>query len=285
MPNYKAELIGVFGHPVNENPTVAVQEAAFKALGLNWRYLTVEVLPENLEDAMRGVRAFGMRGINLTIPHKIAVMKYLDSIADDAKVIGAVNTVVNREGKLHGENTDGKGFITSLTQEGKTSIPGKRIVILGAGGAARAIAVELALRGAGEITIVNRGRERGQDLTRTIAAHSATRASYVAWNGILKIPESTDILINATSIGLFPNIDEKPLIDYDTIRSAMVVCDVIPNPPRTPFLKEAEKRGATAIDGLGMLVNQGAIGFTLWTGRDAPVEVMREALAKEFRAV
>lgn len=285
MPNYKAELIGVFGHPVNENPTVAVQEAAFKALGLNWRYLTVEVLPENLEDAMRGVRAFGMRGINLTIPHKIAVMKYLDSIAEDAKLIGAVNTVVNRDGKLHGENTDGKGFITSLTQGGHVSIPGKRIVILGAGGAARAIAVELALRGAGEITIVNRGRERGRDLASTIATHSAARTRYVAWNGILKIPESADILINATSIGLFPNIDEKPLIDYDTIRSGMVVCDVIPNPPRTPFLKEAEKRGATAIDGLGMLVNQGAIGFTLWTGLDAPVEVMREALAKEFGAV
>jgi len=285
VPNYKAELIGVFGHPVNENPTVAVQEAAFKALGLNWRYLTVEVLPEKLEDAMRGVRAFGMRGINLTIPHKIAVMKYLDSIAEDAKLIGAVNTVVNRDGKLHGENTDGKGFIISLTQEGHVSIPGKRVVILGAGGAARAIAVELALRGAGEIMIVNRGRERGQDLASTIAAHSAARTRYVAWNGILKIPERADILINATSIGLFPNIDEKPLIDYDTIRSGMVVCDVIPNPPRTPFLKEAEKRGATAIDGLGMLVNQGAIGFTLWTGLDAPVEVMREALAKEFGAV
>ncbi|MCE5256729.1 MAG: shikimate dehydrogenase, partial [Spirochaetaceae bacterium] len=275
MPDYKAELIGVFGHPVNENPTVVMQEAAFREMGLNWRYLTVEVLPEDLADAMRGVKAFGMRGINLTIPHKIAVMQYLDTIADDARLIGAVNTVVNRDGSLHGENTDGKGFITSLIEDGKVSIAGKRIMLLGAGGAARSIAVELALRGAGGITIVNRGRERGEELAQNIAAHTKCKTGYVAWDGVLQIPETVDILINATSIGLFPNIDDKPSVDYETIRPGMTVCDVIPNPPRTPFLKEAARRGATTIDGLGMLVNQGAIGFKLWTGLDAPVEVMR----------
>ncbi|HOV93850.1 MAG TPA: shikimate dehydrogenase [Spirochaetales bacterium] len=282
MPNYKAELVGVFGHPVSENPTVVVQEAAFNALNLNWRYLTIEVLPEQLGDAIRGLRAFNMRGINLTIPHKIEVMQFLDSIAEDARLIGAVNTVINNGGNLHGENTDGKGFIRSLTEESHVSIPGKKVVVLGAGGAARAIAVELALRGAGEILVVNRSTERGEALVSSVINCSEAKSRYIPWSGILKIPYDTDILINATSIGLFPGVDDKPLIDYDTIRPEMVVCDVIPNPPRTAFLKEAEKRGAKTIDGLGMLVNQGAIGFKLWTGLDAPVDVMKRALAKEF---
>ena len=282
MPNYKAELVGVFGHPVSENPTVVVQEAAFQALNLNWRYLTIEVLPEQLGDAIRGLRAFNMRGINLTIPHKIEVMQFLDSVAEDARLIGAVNTVINNGGKLHGENTDGKGFIRSLTEEGHVSIPGKKVVVLGAGGAARAITVELALRGAGEILVVNRNTEHGEALVNAVITCSKAKSRYVPWSGTLKIPHDTDILINATSIGLFPGVEDKPLIDYDTIRPEMVVCDVIPNPPRTAFLKEAEKRGAKTIDGLGMLVNQGAIGFKLWTGLDAPVDVMKRALAKEF---
>ena len=282
MPNYKAELVGVFGHPVSENPTVVVQEAAFHALNLNWRYLTIEVLPEQLGDAIRGLRAFNMRGINLTIPHKIEVMQFLDSVAEDARLIGAVNTVINNGGKLHGENTDGKGFIRSLTEDSHVSIPGKKVVVLGAGGAARAITVELALRGAGEILVVNRNTEHGEALVNTVITCSKAKSRYVPWSGTLKIPHDTDILINATSIGLFPGIEDKPAIDYDTIRPEMVVCDVIPNPPRTAFLKEAEKRGAKTIDGLGMLVNQGAIGFKLWTGLDAPVDVMKRALAKEF---
>jgi shikimate dehydrogenase len=282
MPNYKAELVGVFGHPVSENPTVVVQEAAFNALNLNWRYLTIEVLPEQLGDAMRGLRAFNMRGVNLTIPHKIEVMQFLDSIAEDARLIGAVNTVINNGGNLHGENTDGKGFIRSLTEESHVSIPSKKVVVLGAGGAARAIVVELALRGAGEILVVNRSTERGEALVNTVITCSEAKSRYIPWSGILKIPYDTDILINATSIGLFPGVEEKPGIDYDTIRPGMVVCDVIPNPPRTAFLKEAERRGAKTIDGLGMLVNQGAIGFKLWTGLDAPVDVMKRALAREF---
>lgn len=282
MPNYKAELVGVFGHPVSENPTVVVQEAAFNALNLNWRYLTIEVLPEQLGDAIRGLRAFNMRGINLTIPHKIEVMQFLDSIAEDARLIGAVNTVINNGGNLHGENTDGKGFIRSLTEESHVSIPSKKVVVLGAGGAARAIVVELALRGAGEILVVNRSTERGEALVNTVITCSKAKSRYIPWSGILKIPYDTDILINATSIGLFPGVDDKPSIDYDTIRPEMVVCDVIPNPPRTAFLKEAEKRGAKTIDGLGMLINQGAIGFKLWTGLDAPVDIMKRALAKEF---
>jgi shikimate dehydrogenase len=274
--------VGVFGYPVGENPTVVMMEAAFRELGLNWRYLTVEVKPENLADAMRGLRAFGMRGVNLTIPHKIEVMKYLDEIASDAGLIGAVNTVVAENGRLRGENTDGKGFIRSLKEQSSARIAGSKVFLLGAGGAARSIAVELALAGAGHMVIANRTVSRGEALVRTLNDSTRCQAEFQLWKGRLTIPEDTDILINATSIGLFPDSEALPNIDYRTIRPDLVVCDVIPNPPRTAFLKNAEARGAKTIDGLGMLVNQGVIGFKLWTGLDAPREVMMEALSKEF---
>jgi shikimate dehydrogenase len=280
-PNYKAELVGVFGHPVAENPTVVMEEAGFQALGLNWRYLTIEVLPEDLAAAMRGMRAFNMKGINLTIPHKVEVLKYLDEVKPDAALMGAVNTVVRIGDKLVGENTDGKGFMRALTQDAKVNPKGKKVLVLGAGGAARSITVELALAGAQQITIVNRSVERGKGLTELINTKTPAKASFAAWQGRYAIQGDTDILVNATSIGLPPLSDEKPEIDYATIRPGMVVCDVIPA-PSTPFLKEAQERGAKSVDGLGMLVYQGAIGFKLWTGLDAPVDAMYQALSKAF---
>jgi shikimate dehydrogenase len=280
-PNYKAELVGVFGHPVAENPTVAMQEAGFQALQLNWRYLTIEVLPEELEAAMRGMRAFNMKGINLTIPHKVEVLKYLDEIKADAALMGAVNTVVRVGDNLVGENTDGKGFMRALTQDAKVDPKGKKVLVLGAGGAARSITVELALAGAQQITVVNRSMERGKRLTDLLISKTTVKAGFSAWQGKYAIPDDTDILVNATSIGLAPHSEEKAEINYGTIRPGMVVCDVIPA-PTTPFLNEAKERGAKAVDGLGMLVYQGAIAFKLWTGREAPVQAMHEALAKAF---
>lgn len=277
-PNYKAELVGVFGHPVAENPTIVMQEAAFHALGLNWRYLTIEVYPEDLADAMRGLRAFNMRGVNLTLPHKVEVLKYLDEISPAARLMGAVNTVVRQGNKLVGENTDGKGFMQSLRSDAGVDPMGKRIVVLGAGGAARAISVELALAGAAQITVVNRSTRRGQALVDLLNEKTSVEAVFAAWEQTYTLPTSNDVLVNATSIGLFPNMEDQPDIDYATIHPGMVVCDVIPNPPRTPFLNRACARGAQTLDGLGMLVYQGAIGFKLWTGLDAPVKVMRSAL-------
>jgi len=282
-PNYKAELVGVFGHPVSENPTIIMQEAAFQALRLNWRYLTIEVHPEDLKDAIMGLRAFNMRGINLTIPHKVEVLKYLDEVVTDARVMGAVNTVYREGNRLIGANTDGKGFLTSLTLDARVDPRGKNVVILGAGGAARAIGVELALAGAGEVTIVNRSQKLGEELVNLLNTNTPVKVKFVSWVSTYTIPSDTDILVNATSIGLFPNIDQKPDIRYDSITPHMTICDVIPNPPYTPFLQEAGRRGAKTLDGLGMLVYQGAIGFKLWTGLEAPVEVMKKALAKEFR--
>ncbi|MGA2546416.1 MAG: shikimate dehydrogenase [Rectinemataceae bacterium] len=278
--NYKSELVGVFGHPVAENPTIVMMEAAFHAAGVDYRYLTIEVLPEGLEAAIAGIRAMGFRGINLTIPHKIEVMKHLDEISENATLIGAVNTVYRRGDRLIGENTDGKGFLASLREEGMDPA-GKSFVILGAGGAARAVSVELALAGAARIVIVNRDEGRGRELARRVTGIGRTVAEYAPWVPGYRPPEGTDVIANATSIGLYPD-PSRPDVDYGAIGPSIRVCDVIPNPPHSAFLREAEARGARTLDGLGMLVNQGAIGFLLWTGLQAPVAAMREALAKEF---
>lgn len=281
MKNYRAELTGVFGDPVDDNPTGVVEEAAFAAKNLNYRYLTIKVLPENLRKAMDSVKIFDMKGINLTMPHKIKVLPYLDELSPAAEIIGAVNTVIQKEGKLFGENTDGKGFVTALKNSGET-LDKKNVTILGAGGAARAIAVECALNGAAHINIINRSIEKGEELASLIQMKTDSSAKYLNWKNNMEIPSDTDILINATSIGFSPNVTDKPDIDYTTITPEMCVCDVIFNPAETIFLKSAAENGAKTITGLGMLVQQAALNFTLWTGVEAPVDVMEDALKKEF---
>jgi shikimate dehydrogenase len=279
--NYRAELVGVFGDPVDGNPTGVMEEAAFAACNLNYRYLTLRVTKDDLDDAMKALRAFHMKGMNLTMPHKINVIPYLDELSEAAELIGAVNTIVVRDGKLFGENTDGKGFVQALENE-KISLKGANIVILGAGGAARAIAVECALAGAASLTIVNRTRERAQELADLLNARTNAAAAAKEWTGIYPIPEGTDILINATSIGFHPDSDQKPEIDYDTITGGMVVTDVVFHPVDTLFLQEARRHGAKTVTGLGMLACQGALNFTLWTGVEAPLAVMEETLRREF---
>lgn len=170
-----------------------MQEAAFHALNLNWRYLTLEVYPDDLGDAFIGLKAFNMKGINLTIPHKVNVLPYLDEIADDAALMGAVNTVRIENGKLIGENTDGKGFINALVQDAGVRPEGKKAVILGAGGAARAISVELALNGASQITIVNRSEERGRELTSLLNEKTGVNADFVLWNSVYTVPAETEL--------------------------------------------------------------------------------------------
>lgn len=282
MKNYRAELVGVFGDPVDGNPTGVTMEAAFADKDLNYRYLTLKVLPEDLEDAMHSLRILHMRGINLTMPHKIKVIPLLDELSEAAEIIGAVNTVVLREdGTLFGENTDGKGFVQALHNQG-IFLEGKHITLLGAGGAAKAIAVECALAGAVSITVVNRTMERAQELADTLKKYTKAEASWEQWKGCHSIPENTDILINGTSIGLHPKGDQKPDIDYKGITPHMVVADVVFNPADTLFLKEAEKQGATAVNGLGMLACQAALNFKLWTGMEPSLKVMEETLRREF---
>jgi shikimate dehydrogenase len=273
-------MIGLFGNPVDENATVVIMEAAFRELNLNYRYNTTLVYPKDLETAVKALKAFNMKGANITIPHKVEVLKYLDHLTETAALMGAVNTIYLKDGETYGENTDGKGFITSVHENG-VKVEGQRIVVLGAGGAARAMTVELAGAGAAQITIVNRNRERGEALVGLLNSKTKTRADYVLWDKTYRVPKETNILVNATSVGMFPSKD-KPNIDYSTVLDSMVVCDGVHNPPQTSFLIETAKRGCKTLDGFSMLVNQGAISFKIWTGHDAPVDVMKSALAKEF---
>ena len=285
MPaNFKAELAGCFGQPVAENPTGAMQEAAFQALGLNWRYLTVEVGPDKLRDAITGVRAFGMRGINLTIPHKVAVMEHLDEIAPDAAIIGAVNTVRREGDRLIGENTDGKGFLWGLREDADCEPKGKRVVVLGAGGAARAIVTELALAGAADVLVVNRSTTRGEQMVGDLASRTKGSIRFQAWPSVYVVPEDVDVLVNATSIGLYPDGEAMPPVDLQPARPELLVCDVVFNPPETRLLRTARDRGLPVLDGLSMLVYQGVIGFELWTGQKAPEAVMKAALRQALDA-
>ncbi len=278
--NYKAELVGVLGYPVAENPTGVMQEAAFAAAGLNWRYLTIEVKPEKLADAIVGVRALGMQGINLTIPHKVAVMRYLDEIAPDAAIIGAVNTVRRVGDRLVGENTDGKGFLRGVRQDAGVDPAGKRVVILGAGGAARAAATELALAGAAQLLVLNRSEVRGSQMVADLRRNTQADVQFEAWRETYHVAKDVDLLVNATSIGLFPDVDGKPDVDWQGAKPGLLVCDVVFNPPETPFLRQAKAYGLPVLDGLAMLVYQGVIGFEMWTGQTAPEAVMKDALRK-----
>lgn len=278
--NYRAELVGLFGNPVDENPTGPMMEAGFAAQGLNYRYITMKVEKENLKDAIAGMRAIGMKGLNLTIPHKIAVIPFLDELSPAAKIIGAVNSVRVQDGQLIGENTDGKGFVTSLMETG-VELKERTISVLGSGGAARAVAVECAISGAKTVNIIARNEESGRELADLITKKTEAQGAYFAWKGSVHIPENTEVLVNCTNVGLYPD-ENKPDIAYEDITKDMTVCDVVFNPPETKFLEEAKTHGAVTVNGLGMLVNQAALNYCLWTENMAPKDVMKEALLQEF---
>lgn len=269
-------LTGSFAMPAAENPTVVMIEAAYRQLDLPWRYLNCEVAPAHLGDAVRGARAMGWRGFNCSIPHKVAVIEHLDGLGESARIIGAVNTIVRRGERLIGENTDGLGFVQALREV--TEPAGQDAMVFGAGGAARAVAVELALAGVRRITVVNRGAERGQALADLLNARTPAQARFAPWQGRHPIEPGTGLVVHATSVGLYPDVDAMPAIDLDTLQPDMVVADGIHNPPLTPLLRAAQARGCRTADGLGMLVAQGVIGIRHWTGREADAAVMRQAL-------
>ncbi|MFI3312767.1 MAG: shikimate dehydrogenase [Eubacteriales bacterium] len=278
--SYRKELLVCFGMPVDENPTVIPMNAAFSQLGLDYIYNSCLVTPDNLKSAVNGIRAMGLKGGNCTVPHKVAVMEHLDEIMEDAALIGAVNTMFWKNGKLCGGNTDGKGYIMSMEQA-SLPIAGKHFVILGAGGAAKAVSVELALHGASAITIVNRTVSKGEELVAKINQHTACKADFVPWSATYSVAPTADFVINCTDIGLYPD-PNMPNVDMGSLTPNMVVCDVIPNPPKTRFLQEAQSRGCKTFDGLSMLVNQGIVALELWTGLTADPAPMKAALSKEF---
>ena len=278
--NFKQELTACFGQPVSENPTQVMIEAAYKYHRLEWRYLTIEVAPDRLAEAVSGARAMGFAGFNCTIPHKVAVIAHLDGLGESAAIMGAVNCVVRRGNELIGENTDGKGFLKSIREVADPM--GKRVVVFGAGGAARAITVELALAGAQHFDLVNRSVSRGLELAELLKRKLGVSVEFAPLTGGYKLPENCDVVINATSVGLYPNGDARVGFDHSSLRPSMVVADVIPNPPDTQLVRDARKIGCRVIDGLGMLVNQGVIGIKYWTGLDPDSGVMRRALEAIF---
>ena len=273
--NFLPELVGSMSQGAAGNPTVAMIEAAFAHHNLHWRYINMEVAPQDLAAAVRGAKAMGFRGFNCSLPHKVTVIPHLDGLGESAALLGAVNCVVRRGEQLIGENTDGKGFLRSL--KSVQDPRGKSIVLFGAGGAARAIAVELALAGTVKITVVNRSEARGAELTNLLREKLGTDASLVLWNGDYNVPADTDIVINGTSIGLYAPEARLPL-NAESLLPRMVVADVVFNPVRTRLLKDAFSRGCRCLDGLGMLVNQGIVGVQYWTGIEPDAEVMRTAL-------
>ena len=278
--NFRQELVFCFGHHLADNPTQHMLEAAFRHHGLNWRYVNFELGNERLAEAVRAVRVLGFRGGNCTLPCKVTVIPHLDRLGQSAAVMEAVNCVVVDGEQFVGENTDGKGFLQSLREV--TEPAGKRVTILGAGGAARAIAVETALAGASRITIVNRSSQRGRQLVELLQTRTEVEACFLPWQGDHAVSEDTEILINATSIGMHPDAEARVPLRTDTLTPGMVVADVIANPPQTRLLQDAAARGCTALDGLGMLVNQGVISFRYWTGQDPDSSVMRAALEEVF---
>ena len=273
--NFLHELTGSMSQGAAGNPTVAMVEAAFAHHGLHWRYVNMEVAPADLADAVRGAKAMGFRGFNCSLPHKVTVIPHLDGLGESASVMGAVNCVVRRGDKLIGENTDGKGFLKSL--ESVTGPKGKSVVLFGAGGAARAIAVELGLAGVRKITIVNRSAARAGELVELLRGKLNLDAELVVWSGDFAVPAETGVVINGTSIGLYDG-DARLAVDVSSLTPGMVVADVIFSPSRTRLLRDAEARGCTVLDGLGMLVNQGVVGVQYWTGIEPDAVVMRRKL-------
>ena len=276
--NFLSKLTGSFAQPAAENPTVAMIEAAYRHHELDWRYINCEVSPEKLKNAVLGARAMGWAGFNCSLPHKVAVIEHLDGLGESSAIIGAVNCAVRRDDQFIGENTDGKGFVQSLREH--VDPVGKTMVMFGAGGAARAIGVETALAGVGKITIVNRSEDRGRELVELLNTKTPADADLVVWEDDYSIESEADIVINATSIGLFPDVDARVSLNIDSLSASMVVADVIPNPPKTRLIRDAAERGCTVIDGIGMLVNQGVISIKYWTGVDADPGVMRTKIQK-----
>lgn len=281
----KTQIVGILGHPIHHSLSPIMHNAAFEALGLDYCYLAFDVKPELLRKGVEAIVALQMVGVNVTIPHKEKVLRYLDELSPEARLIGAVNTIEHREGRLFGHNTDGMGFIRSFQEAFGESVEGKRVLLLGAGGAARAVAIQLVSQGVSEIIVANRTYIRARRLVKAIGEHfpqTSALAIRLQPESLEKICQRMDILINSIPSGLTP--DEPVLLSPKSFRSETLICDLNYNPPATPFLKMASEAGCKTVNGLGMLLHQGALAFKIWLGREAPLSVMRAALEKALRS-
>ena len=283
----KTNMVGVIGWPVSHSVSPAMHNAAFADLGLDWCYVPLPVPTEPAErigEAMRGLRALGLRGANVTVPHKQSVMLYLDWLTPAAQAIGAVNTIrVEADGQLSGDNTDARGFVADLRDHG-VDPAGKRALVLGAGGSARAIVFGLAEAGCVSITILNRSVDKAHDLAMDIRAlfPFCRLSGHAMPDEIAVLAQEAEIIVNCTSLGMTPNVEGLPWDENISFRPGQVVYDLVYNPPQTRLLQKAATDGAQAIGGLGMLIWQGAIAFERWTSQLPPVAVMRAAAEAVF---
>ena len=275
----KTIVCGVIGNPIEHTLSPTMQNAAFEELGLDYVYVPFKVSNEELGQAIKAMKALNIRGLNVTIPHKVVVMRHLDEVDELAANIGAVNTIVNQDGYLKGYNTDALGFLRALTAEG-VKPKGKNTVILGAGGAARAISFILADKGA-DLTIINRHVESAEDMAGRISTlfRKNVTALKLDEDNLRSAVEEADILVNTTSVGMSPEV-RSSLVPYEMLKKDLVVFDIIYSPLKTQLLAEAGAKGARTIGGAEMLVWQGAAALEKWTGKEAPVAAMRAALVE-----
>jgi shikimate dehydrogenase len=282
--NGQTKLIGLMGYPVEHSLSPAMHNRAFDALNLNWCYVPLPVHPERLGEAVAGLWALGFVGANVTVPHKETVMSYLDEVAPEAQAIRAVNTIVVREEKSIGYNTDWQGFLTALSEGGFDPL-GKRAVVLGAGGAARAVVYALAQAGA-QVTVLNRTPSRAhalvQDFSPLFPSLSLV-SSPLTLQALEEGANESHLLVNATPVGTWPEVDQSPWPEDLAFPAHLSVFDLVYNPRQTKLLRQAQAAGAQVIGGLGMLVHQGAAAFELWTGEKSPVETMYEAAGQILR--
>ena len=276
--------LGIIGYPIGHSISPIFQQAGLDHLGIDATYEKWEVTPEGVGEFVAGLRAPGSLGINITVPHKQAVIPFLDEVDEWATAAGAVNTIVNRDGRLTGHNTDGPGFLRALSVETGYSPGGTRALILGAGGAARGILLALARGGVASLVIANRTLERAETLAQLASENGVqAEAMGLSSDALTQAAASADLIVNCTTLGMSHGPDEhgSPL-SAAQIPASSIVNDLVYNPLKTPLLEAAAAAGATTLGGLHMLVYQGVLSFQMWTGRDAPVEVMLEAATIEM---
>ena len=278
------KVLGVFGHPISHSLSPVMHNAAIKALNIDYIYVPFHVMPNDLEKAVDGIRSLDISGVNVTIPHKEQVIKYLDEVSEYALQIGSVNTIINENGRLKGDTTDGPGFLKSVEAVwGK--IDGSKVMILGAGGSAKAISYALARINC-KVVIANRTEERAKELSESLNAacgNDLSKAIGLHREELAEELHETNLLVNTTSVGMHPDVDGIPL-PPDLLHPGLKVYDLVYNPLKTRFVSEARSRKIEAVTGLGMLIYQGALSFEMWTGKKAPIIVMEEALSAHFRS-
>lgn len=274
------KILGLFAHPIEHSLSPAMHNAAIAELDMNYIYVPFHVLPKDIAGAVDSIKALNITGVNVTIPHKESIINFLDNLTDNAKRLGSVNTIVNKDGYLIGDSTDGPGFLKSL-KEDLGDISNSKVLVLGAGGSAKAICFSLVDLGC-EVVIANRTLEKAVNLSREIndvCGIDITRACILDETALENEVVNTKLLVNTTSVGMFPNVNEMPL-SANLLHDGMWVYDLIYNPYETTLIAEAKAKGAKTASGLNMLVYQGAISFEMWTGKYPPVDIMKNTVAK-----